>query len=107
FFRMLPDVAADLVDDFVRDTLAMPPHIASIRNWRLSRAIPLDWDATAGDPWTYVWEQEYVDLDGLVVDYMAHPHHWAHVDRWFDVESGAQVVHPALCHAFSGLGAAF
>ncbi len=107
YFRLLPGVTADVEAAFVRDTLAMPAHITAIRNWRLSRAVPLDWDATAGDPWTFVWEQEYADLDGLVVDYMVHPHHWAHVDRWFDVESGAQVVHPALCHAFAGLEAAF
>lgn len=107
YFRLLPDVAADVEAAFVRDTLAMPAHIGAIRNWRLSRAIPLDWDATAGEPWTFVWEQEYAALDGLVVDYMVHPHHWAHVDRWFDVESGVQVVHPALCHAFAGLESAF
>lgn len=107
YFRLLPGVTAEVEAAFVGDTLAMPAHIETIRNWRLSRAIPLDWDATAGEPWTFVWEQEYADLDGLVVDYMVHPHHWAHVDRWFDVESGVQVVHPALCHAFAGLEAAF
>ncbi|WP_408898865.1 Dabb family protein [Nocardioides sp. R1-1] len=102
-FRLLPGVSADVADAFARDTLAMPAHIPAIRNWRLSRAVPLAWDAGPGAPWTFVWEQEYADLDGLVVDYMVHPHHWAHVDRWFDVESGAQVVDPALCHAFAGL----
>lgn len=107
YFRLLPGVTPEVEAAFVRDTLAMPAHIDAIRNWRLSRAVPLDWDATAGEPWTFVWEQEYSDLDGLVVDYMVHPHHWAHVDRWFDVESGTQVVHPALCHAFAGLEAAF
>ncbi|MBM0128011.1 Dabb family protein [Pimelobacter simplex] len=106
-FRLLPGVDPEVEAEFARDTLAMPAHIASIRNWRLSRAIPLDWDATAGEPWDFVWEQEYADLDGLTVDYMVHPHHWAHVDRWFDLESGAQVVHPALCHAFAGLAQGF
>ncbi|KRC50127.1 MULTISPECIES: Dabb family protein [unclassified Nocardioides] len=106
-FRLLPGVDAAAAEAFARDTLAMPAHIGAIRNWRLSRAVPLDWDATAGEPWTFVWEQEYADLDGLVVDYMVHPHHWAHVDRWFDVESGAQAVDPALCHAFAALERAF
>jgi len=80
-FRVLPGVPDAVVDRFAQDTLAMPAHIPAIRNWRLSRAVPLDWDATAAQPWTFVWEQEYVDLDGLNVDYMVHPHHWAHVDR--------------------------
>jgi hypothetical protein len=102
-FRLLPGVDPEVEAQFARDTLAMPAHIASIRNWRLSRAIPLEWDATDGPAWDFVWEQEYADLDGLTVDYMIHPHHWAHVDRWFDLESGAQVVNPALCHAFAGL----
>lgn len=106
-FRLLPGVAPATADAFAEDTLAMPAHIDAIRNWRLSRAVPLDWDATAGEPWSFVGEQEYADLDGLVVDYMVHPHHWAHVDRWFDVESGAQAVDPALCHAFAGLAEAF
>lgn len=106
-FRLLPGVDPEVEAEFARDTLAMPAHIASIRNWRLSRAIPLDWDATDGAPWDFVWEQEYADLDGLSVDYMVHPHHWAHVDRWFDLESGAQVVDPALCHAFAGLAEGF
>jgi hypothetical protein len=34
---------------------------------------------------------------------MAHPHHWAHIDRWFDPESGAQVVDVNLSHAFCAL----
>ncbi|TNM50189.1 Dabb family protein [Nocardioides albidus] len=106
-FRLLRDVTPEQVEAFARDTLAMPDHIAAIRNWRLSRAIPLEWDATAGEPWTFVWEQEYADLDGLVVDYMVHPHHWAHIDRWFDLESGAQIIDRALCHAFAGLAEAF
>ena len=106
-FRLLPGVDPEVEAEFARDTLAMPAHIASIRNWRLSRAVTLEWDATDGTAWDFVWEQEYADLDGLTVDYMIHPHHWAHVDRWFDLESGAQVVHPALCHAFAGLGEGF
>jgi Stress responsive A/B Barrel Domain len=102
-FRLLPGIPDDTRERFERDTLEMPAHIPAIVNWRLSRAVPLDWDATDGAPWTHVWEQEYAALEGLTVDYMVHPHHWAHVDRWFDVESGTQVVDAALCHAFAPL----
>jgi len=102
-FRLLPGVAAERQARFERDTLEMAAHIPAIRNWRLSRAVPLAWDAPDCAPWSYVWEQEYATLEGLTVDYMVHPHHWAHVDRSFDPESGAQIIDTALCHAFAPL----
>ena len=89
-----------------RDLLEMPAHVPAIVNWRLSRAIPLDWSKSAVPAWTHVWEQEYEQLEGLTVDYMVHPHHWAHVDRWFDPESGSQIIDTALCHAFSPMAGA-
>lgn len=107
FFRLLPDVTAETRERFEQDTLEMAAQIPAIRNWRLSRAVALDWDATDGAPWSHVWEQEYATLEGLTVDYMVHPHHWAHVDRWFDVESGDQVVDPTLCHAFAPMAESF
>lgn len=102
-FRVLPGVSAERRERFERDTLEMAAQIPAIRNWRLSRAVALDWDAPEGAPWSYVWEQEFAALEGLTVDYMVHPHHWAHVDRWFDPESGVQIVDSALCHAFAPL----
>jgi Stress responsive A/B Barrel Domain len=102
-FRQLPNVAPEKLDRFERDLLEMPAHVTAILNWRLSRALPLDWSSPNAPVWTHVWEQEYDRLEGLTVDYMVHPHHWAHVDRWFDPESGSQVIDTALCHAFSPL----
>jgi hypothetical protein len=102
-FRVLPGIPAELEERFEKDTLEMAAQIPAIRNWRLSRAVALDWDAPDGAPWSYVWEQEYAALEGLTVDYMVNPHHWAHVDRWFDPESGVQIVDSALCHAFAPL----
>lgn len=102
-FRAFPGVAPARRDRWERDLLEMPAHVPAIVNWRLSRAIPLDWSRSAVPPWTHVWEQEYEQLEGLTVDYMVHPHHWAHVDRWFDPESGDQIIDTALCHAFSPL----
>jgi hypothetical protein len=104
-FRLLPEVSPEAQDRFERDTLEMAAQIPAILNWRLSRAIALDWDASGCAPWSYVWEQEYATLDGLTVDYMVHPHHWAHVDRSFDPESGVQIIDTALCHAFCPLEA--
>ena len=106
-FRLLPGVSDEARDRFERDALEMPAHIGAIRNWRLSRALALDWDASDVAPWTYVWEQEYATLEGLTVDYMIHPHHWAHLDRAFDPESGAQLIDVALCHAFCTQQSAF
>ena len=110
-FRALPSTPAEQLERWERDLLEMPAHVTSILNWRLSRAVPLDWsspNASVGkrvgkNDWSHVWEQEYDRLEGLTVDYMVHPHHWAHVDRWFDPESGSQIIDTALCHAFSPL----
>ncbi|MBY0399153.1 Dabb family protein [Myxococcota bacterium] len=106
FFRALPKVGPAKLDRWERDLLEMPAHVTSIVNWRLSRAIPLAWSKSAVPAWTHVWEQEYEKLEGLSVDYMVHPHHWAHVDRWFDPESGAQIIDTALCHAYSPMAGA-
>ncbi|MBK7948382.1 MAG: Dabb family protein [Deltaproteobacteria bacterium] len=105
-FRALPGVARSKLDRWERDLLEMPAHVTSIVNWRLSRAIPLAWSNSNVPAWTHVWEQEYEKLEGLSVDYMVHPHHWAHVDRWFDPESGDQIIDTALCHAYSPMAGA-
>jgi hypothetical protein len=105
FFRMLPGAAAGVAQRFEKDLLEMPAQIPQILNWRLSRAITLPWHSAPCAPWTYVWEQEFESIDGLLGPYMAHPHHWAHIDRWFDPESGRQAVDVNLSHAFCALPA--
>ena len=100
-FRLLPHSDADTARRFERDLLAMPRHIGEIRNWRLSRARPVSWHKATDASWSYVWEQEFASLDGLTGPYMVHPHHWAHIDRWFDPESGVQAIDAGLSHAFS------
>lgn len=102
FFRVLPGVAEDIAKRFEDDLLEMPAQIPEILNWRLSRAQPADWN-TNDQPWTYVWEQEFESLDDLLGPYMINPHHWAHIDRWFDPESGVQAIDVDLSHAFSPL----
>lgn len=101
YFRMLPRTRDETAQRFERDLLEMPAQIPEILNWRLSRAHVLPWDRAGVEPWTYVWEQEFEALEGLTGPYMTHPHHWAHIDRWFDPESGAQAVDVNLSHAFS------
>ncbi len=103
YFRLLPDTATDSAQRFERDLLEMTEQIPEILNWRLSRTVALPWNTADCAPWTYVWEQEYASLDDLLGPYMAHPHHWAHIDRWFDPESGAQAVDVNLSHAFCHL----
>lgn len=100
YFRMLPE-QADKQDRFERDLLEMPTQISQILNWRLSRAHTLDWDNSGCPPWSHVWEQEFESVDGLLGPYMMHPHHWAHIDRWFDPESGVQALDVNLSHAYS------
>ena len=104
YFRLLPGTAAETAQRFEQDLLEMTGQIPRILNWRLSRASTLSWNTADCAPWTYVWEQEYESLDDLLGPYMAHPHHWAHIDRWFDPESGMQAVDVNLSHAFCALG---
>lgn len=103
YFRLLPGASEDDARRFERDLLEMPAHIPQILNWRLSRATELPWSHSDQPLWSYVWEQEFAALDDLLGPYMAHPHHWAHIDRWFDPESGVQAVDTRLSHAFSPL----
>lgn len=104
YFRLLPGTARETAQRFEQDLLEMTAQIPEILNWRLSRAGALAWDTAGCAPWNYVWEQEYASLDDLLGPYMTHPHHWAHIDRWFDPESGAQAVDVNLSHAFCFLG---
>jgi hypothetical protein len=103
YFRLLPGTSNDTAQRFERDLLEMPAQIPEILNWRLSRANTVSWDTADCAPWTYAWEQEFESLDDLLGPYMTHPHHWAHIDRWFDPESGMQAVDVKLSHAFSFL----
>lgn len=102
FFRLLPGMESR-ASAFERDLLEMPGHIPEILNWRLSHAQPLPWNSAECAPWSYVWEQEFESIEDLMGPYMMHPHHWAHIDRWFDPESGVQAVDVDLSHAFSPL----
>ncbi len=93
-----PGTPADVIERFERDTVAMPDHIGSIRSWALSRvdtSVP-----GASTRWTHVWEQEFADVAGLVGEYLLHPYHWTHVDRWFDGEMPGHIVEPAIAHLY-------
>ncbi|GAB2546514.1 Dabb family protein [Nocardia heshunensis] len=87
------DTSPETVARFESDLMAMPAHIPAIKSWSLSR-VP-------GHPrWTHVWEQEFADPDGLNGDYLLHPYHWTHVDRWFDAEIPGAIVEPAIAHLY-------
>lgn len=96
FLRVLPETPERLIARFDADMSRMPDHIPAIRNWAYSRAEPLFHPTT----WTHVWEQEYEQLEGLQVDYMMHPYHWGYIDRYFDLESGHQIVDARIAHVF-------
>lgn len=92
--RVDPEAPPAEVADLERALAAMPHHITAIRSWALSRVA-----GPAGSRWTHVWEQEFATIDGVLSDYMVHPHHWSHVDRWFDPEHPRCIVDPVLAHA--------
>lgn len=88
----------EVVRRFEQDTIAMPDHISTIRAWALSRVDTSLADASTR--WTHVWEQEFVDADGLNGEYLLHPYHWTYVDNWFDPESPRHIVEPAIAHLY-------
>lgn len=92
YFRLLPGAPAASIARWERDILDMPVYMKGMINWSLSRS--------GSDDWSYVWEQEYAVLDDLLGEYMMHPHHWAHVDPWFDPEFSRQIIDLQLVHAF-------
>jgi hypothetical protein len=98
--RVEPDAPYARVERFERELAAMPDHIPAIRNWHLAR-VAAGGRSSAG--WSHVWAQEFETLDGLQGDYMAHPYHWAVVDRWFDPESPERVVAPDFAHVFCAM----
>lgn len=122
--RVEPGAPRERVARFERELAAMPDHVPAIRNWQLGRvaaqraggersagAAPQGGPAAAqraggersSPGWTHVWAQEFATLDGLQVDYMVHPYHWAVVDRWFDPESPERVVAPDFAHVFCAM----
>jgi hypothetical protein len=92
YFRLLPDATGEAIRAWENDLLDMPLHMPGMTNWSLSRS--------ANDDHLYVWEQEYLRLDDLLGEYMMHPHHWSHVDTWFDPEFSRRIVDTDICHAF-------
>ena len=79
----------------------MPRYIDTIRNSSLSRVESMS--DSLGPEYTHVWEQEFVDLDGLTGPYMMHGYHWSLVDTWFDAQAAHPIVDPRLIHAACGL----
>ncbi|AQA25003.1 stress responsive A/B Barrel domain protein [Rhodococcus sp. MTM3W5.2] len=97
--RVDPSAADTVVERFEAELLRMPRHVPAIRAWQLSRVSR----AEGASPWTHVWEQEFTDLQGLMGPYLAHPVHWAYIDRWFDPECPDVIVRDRVCHSFCAL----
>jgi hypothetical protein len=89
-----PGEAAIAQFDF--ETYEMGLYIPTIVNWQVSRVV----EASGARRWTHVWEQEYADIGGLHGAYMLHPHHWGHIDRWYDPECTDFMIDTHLCHTF-------
>jgi hypothetical protein len=98
-FSLSPDATRDQATQLEHDLLAMPRYIDRILNWRLSRVTP----SGGTEGWSYVWEQEFAELQHLTQDYVWHPYHWGFVDRWFDPEMPGRIVRSQLCHTFASI----
>ena len=103
FLRVEPGADSASVTGLEADLAEMPHHITAIRNWCLSAVAPGASPGTEG--WTHVWEQEFATLDGVLHDYLYHPHHWGHVDRWFDPEHPSRIADLRLAHAIASVDA--
>jgi hypothetical protein len=86
----------DAVARFDFETYEMGLYIPTIVNWQVSRVT----EAGGARQWTHVWEQEYAEIGGLHGAYMLHPHHWGHIDRWYDPECPDYMIDTHLCHSF-------
>lgn len=96
FLLVEPHATAEQVTQFESDVLGLADRIPEILNWRLSRTT-----ASGGaQRWTHVWEQEFAAVDNIKREYVEHPYHWGHVDRWFDPEMPCRIVATTLCHSF-------
>ena len=94
--RVQPGTAASVVSRFEQELSSMPRYVTAIRAWQLSRVQ----DGVGDADWTHVFEQEFVDVEGLMGPYLMHPIHWAVVDRWFDPECPEVIVRDRVCHSF-------
>jgi hypothetical protein len=98
-FRVRDDAEPDGVEQLEDALVGMVDHIPAIRNWSLARVHPLN--RNPGIPaWTHAWEQEYVDADGLLHDYLEAVYHWAHVDAFYDPDDPRGVVEMPLAHVY-------
>ncbi|WP_028463584.1 Dabb family protein [Nocardia sp. 348MFTsu5.1] len=97
--RVEDDVSHQVIRQFEDETLRMPGFIDSITSWQLSRVV----SARGASQYTHVWEQEFTDLDGLMGPYLAHPVHWAYIDKWFDPECPEVIIRDRVCHSFCRL----
>jgi hypothetical protein len=98
--RVAPCTDGATLDRFEADLRLLPRYVRTITAWQLSRVD----SAIGASPWTHVFEQEFVDLEGLVGPYLRHPIHWAYVDRWFDPECPEVIVRDRVCHSFCRIG---
>ena len=95
-FSARPQASPRALAQFTSETAQMADYIHSIRRWQLSPVIASE----GARRWSFVWEQEYDDLAGLMGPYMMHPYHWAHIDRWFDPESTDWLIDRHLVHTY-------
>ncbi|MFJ4292932.1 Dabb family protein [Cupriavidus sp. NPDC089707] len=94
-FRVRPEAPDWRVRGLEQDLLRMPEYMPGILNWRLARVL-------SPGTWTHVWQQEFASADDLLGEYLMHPFHWGHVDRWFDPEFPEWTVQ-SISHAFCPL----
>jgi hypothetical protein len=95
-FSVFKEVRPGAIAQYDAETYEMGNYIDSIKRWQVSRVT----ESSGARPWTHVWEQDYADVGGLHGAYMLHPHHWGHVDRWYDPECTDWMIDTHLCHTF-------
>ncbi len=94
--RVAPGTGERAIAHFEADLRLLPRHVRTITAWQLSHVE----NAIGASKWTHVFEQQFIDVEGLMGPYLMHPIHWAWVDRWFDPECPEVIVRDRICHSF-------
>lgn len=94
-----PGTPSAKIEAFEAEMMAMPSYVTSILRWNFGRVVACQ----GARPFTHIWEQEFASLTHFRGDYMDHPYHWGHLDRWFDSDNPAQIVDAHLCNSFCSI----
>ncbi|MCZ4342847.1 Dabb family protein [Sphingomonadaceae bacterium G21617-S1] len=94
-----PGTPSQTIRAFEKEMMEMPNYVRSILRWNFARVVV----SAGARPFTHVWEQEFASLGDFRGEYMNHPYHWGHLDRWFDGDNPARIIDLYFCNSFCSI----